>query len=199
MGTNETSNLTFEVIKDTYIGVLKKYVVINGRARRREFWIFFFCNLVIGMVVGWIPVVNSIIGLALFIPNITVSVRRLHDTNRTGKWLFLGLVPVVPSIFLVVSIFSYSFAFFHSGVVVLLWVLAILVTLAVSIILLVWAAQEGTHGSNRYGPDPRDGEETVAAAPQAGIPANEKPIFCGECGAKNQRGTKFCGSCGAKL
>jgi len=146
MSARGKKGITFEVIKDTYIGVLKKYVVIKGRARRREFWIFFFCNLVLGII----PVIGSVVGLLTFIPNITVGVRRLHDTNRSGKWLLLGLAPLVGIIIVIAGIFTKS-----SGVMLTLSILVILASIGVVILLLVWAAQEGTRGSNKYGPNPK--------------------------------------------
>jgi len=145
MSARRTKGITFEVIKDTYIGVLKKYVVIKGRARRREFWIFFFCNLVLGLIPG----INFIVGLLTFIPNITVGVRRLHDTNRSGKWLFLGLAPLLGIIILTVMFFTGNI---YSIIGVSVFIL--LASLGVVILLLVWAAQEGTHGGNKYGPNP---------------------------------------------
>ena len=172
MSADNTKGINFEVIKDTYIGCLKKYVVFSGRARRREFWIFFFCNLVIGLVLGWIPVIGWLISLAIFIPSISVGVRRLHDTNRSGKWYLLMLIPVVLLIIIGIivaviaatSYYSYSYYSGFWGIPFgmkhgILWgfliVILILASLALGILLLVWAAQDGTHGSNRYGPDPK--------------------------------------------
>jgi len=198
MSADTADAISFEVIKNTYIDVLKKYVVINGRARRREFWIFFFCNLVLSII----PVVGSIVALVTFIPNITVGVRRFHDTNRSGKWWFLGLAPSVGIIFIIVGAFSRRI-----GVIWVLSALVILASLGVLILLLVWAAQEGTHGDNQYGPDPKTHSteyavnpvSTPAAAPTVSAQTDEKPVFCGECGAKNKKGTKFCGECGKPL
>jgi len=148
MSARAKSNLSFEIIKDTYIGVLKKYVVIKGRARRREFWIFFFCNLVLGLI----PVVGTIVALLTCVPGITVGVRRLHDTNRTGKWLLLGLFPLVGLILLAAGALTGS-----KGIIVALIILVVLVSIGIGILLLVWAAQEGTRGRNKYGPDPKAG------------------------------------------
>jgi hypothetical protein len=48
-------------------------------------------------------------------------------------------------------------------------------------------------------PVPQPAYATAGGAPAPAAPAGEKPVFCGQCGAKNNRGVKFCGSCGAKM
>nr|WP_320119882.1 DUF805 domain-containing protein [uncultured Marinifilum sp.] len=92
-----------------YLEVLKKYAVFNGRARRKEYWMFFLFNIIFGIaaslldtLIGTAPVINSIYGLAILIPGIAVSVRRLHDTGRSGWFLLLGLIPFVGAIILLV-------------------------------------------------------------------------------------------------
>ena len=92
-----------------YLEVLKKYAVFSGRARRKEYWLFFLFNIIITFVLGFIEglagsagVLASIYGLAVMIPGIAVSVRRLHDTNRSGWWLFIGLIPLLGAIVLLV-------------------------------------------------------------------------------------------------
>ena len=102
MSADVTKDLSFEVIKDTCIGCIKKYVVFDGRARRREFWIFFLASFVVSCVVGWIPVIGWLISLALFLPSLTVGARRLHDTDRTALLLLLGFIPLVGLIILIV-------------------------------------------------------------------------------------------------
>ena len=74
-----------------YLEVLKKYAVFNGRARRTEYWMFALFNLIIAFVLGIVEVIfgsPGVIGtlytLAVIIPSIAVSVRRLHDTERSG-------------------------------------------------------------------------------------------------------------------
>ena len=88
-----------------YLEVLRKYAVFSGRARRKEYWTFFFVNLVIGFIGGLIPFINILVGiygLAILIPSIAVSIRRLHDTNRSGFWLLVAFVPVLGAILLLV-------------------------------------------------------------------------------------------------
>ncbi|MEI5103064.1 DUF805 domain-containing protein [Streptomyces sp. PmtG] len=92
-----------------YLDVLKKYAVFDGRARRAEYWMFSLISGVIGTVlalvdraIGTAFVLQGIYSLAVLVPGIAVSVRRLHDTSRTGKWLLLFLVPVAGWIALIV-------------------------------------------------------------------------------------------------
>jgi len=160
MSARKKNDITFDIIKDTYIGVLKKYTVIKGRAGRREFWIFFFINLVLGLIPG----INFIVTLLTFIPGITVGVRRLHDTNRSGLWFLLGLIPFVGLIILLTGLFTLRGGglrirgdglWFFSGGFWFLYILIIIASLVAAIILLVWAAQEGTRGKNKYGTDPK--------------------------------------------
>ena len=98
-----------------YLEVLKKYAVFSGRARRKEYWFFVLFNIIIGLVLGFIDgVIGSasaeagvgllygIYTLAILIPSIAVGVRRLHDTDRSGWWLLIGLIPLIGAIVLLV-------------------------------------------------------------------------------------------------
>lgn len=99
------------------IAPLKKYADFQGRARRMEYWMFalgeviFFCVLaaLIGLMGGFnesgpgplataLWGIYSLAALALIIPGLAVSVRRLHDTNRSGWWIFISLVPIIGGI-----------------------------------------------------------------------------------------------------
>jgi uncharacterized membrane protein YhaH (DUF805 family) len=102
-----------------YLAVWKKYAVFAGRARRKEYWHFWLFNILITLVLGIITTVMGFVsqgtslgligsgllcvyGLAVLIPGIAVSVRRLHDTGKSGWWLLIGLVPFVGGIVLLV-------------------------------------------------------------------------------------------------
>ena len=74
------------------------YWKLEGRARRSEFWFF----ALLGFILSCIPIVNIIAWFVLFIPGITVAVRRLHDTGRTGWWLLLSFVPFFGPIILLI-------------------------------------------------------------------------------------------------
>jgi len=99
-----------------YLTALKKYATLDGRARRSEYWMFIlfdvlfsFLSFVIGAVIG-----NTLsgsgelsgLGFGLFLfylavtlmPKLSVTVRRFHDTGRSGLWLLVGLIPVIGAI-----------------------------------------------------------------------------------------------------
>ena len=98
-----------------YLAVWKKYAVFGGRARRKEYWYFVLFNLLISIVLASIDAVtgsfspeagmgllSGLYALAIFIPSIAVSVRRLHDSGRSGWWLLIAVVPLVGAIVLLV-------------------------------------------------------------------------------------------------
>jgi uncharacterized membrane protein YhaH (DUF805 family) len=111
-----------------YLDVLKnKYATFDGRARRKEYWMFFLVNLIISLVLGFIEgifggpgLLGLLYSLAVLIPSIAVTVRRLHDTGRSGWWILIGLIPVIG------------------------W-----------IVLLVFMLMDSQPGSNQYGPNPK--------------------------------------------
>jgi uncharacterized membrane protein YhaH (DUF805 family) len=94
---------------------LSKYVVFSGRARRSEYWYFALFNFLVGIVTSVLDailgtgydnstggLVNTVGSLALLLPSLAVGVRRLHDTDRSGWWILIVLVPVVGAIVLIV-------------------------------------------------------------------------------------------------
>lgn len=93
-----------------YIGVLKQYAVFSGRARRTEYWMFTLINILI--MIG-LSIIESVLGissglfstiysLGVLLPSLGVSVRRLHDTNRSGWWILLALIPLIGAIVLII-------------------------------------------------------------------------------------------------
>lgn len=110
-----------------YLNVMKNYITFDGRARRKEYWMFFLINIIIllvlsivdGVLFGGTAILSGIYALIQFLPQLAVSVRRLHDTDRSGWWILLGLIPIV------------------------------------GLVLLVFFCLNGTPGSNRFGADPK--------------------------------------------
>lgn len=85
------------------------YVGFAGRAPRSEFWywvLFVFILTILASVIDnaiiGMPIVGTIVSLGLLLPGIAVSVRRLHDIDRTGWWILIGLVPLVGAILLLI-------------------------------------------------------------------------------------------------
>ncbi|MFF7975538.1 DUF805 domain-containing protein [Streptomyces sp. NPDC007905] len=95
-----------------YVDVLKKYAVFSGRARRQEYWMFFLFNLIISIVLTVVDraigsnILSLIYTLAILLPGLGVTIRRLHDTGRSGWWIFISLVPLVGTIILIVFLAS---------------------------------------------------------------------------------------------
>ncbi len=89
---------------DYFIGALKKYAEFNGRARRKEYWMFTLIYWIINFVLTALgmELISSLVGLALFVPSISIGARRLHDTGRSGWWQLLWLVPLIGWIVLIV-------------------------------------------------------------------------------------------------
>ena len=92
---------------------MKKYTDFEGRARRTEFWMFYLINLgiqllaalmdyLLGTTLGEMPygVIYMLYGLAVFVPSFAVSVRRMHDTGRSGFMLLIIFIPLIGAIWL---------------------------------------------------------------------------------------------------
>src|SRR5215203_4637165 len=98
-----------------YLEALKKYAVFSGRSRRMEYWYFVLFNIIVAVVLSLIDrligtfsaasnigLLSGIYALAVLIPTLAVTVRRLHDIDRTGWWILIGLVPLIGGIVLLV-------------------------------------------------------------------------------------------------
>lgn len=89
--------------------VRDKYADFNGRARRKEYWMFVLVVLilsiilsVIELIVGLtIPILSYILSLGLFLPGLGVSIRRLHDVGKSGWWYLIIFVPLLGAIYLI--------------------------------------------------------------------------------------------------
>ena len=91
-----------------YINALKKYAVFSGRARRKEYWYFvlFYVLLMIlfgigDVILGTVHVesntglLSSLFILSMLVPTMAVAVRRLHDTEHSGWWILINLIPLI--------------------------------------------------------------------------------------------------------
>lgn len=87
---------------------LAKYATSSGRARRSEYWWFFlflvlagFAGRAVDVAVGnEFPIIETLVATALFLPFVASSVRRLHDTGRSGWWLPVAFIPLLSLIWL---------------------------------------------------------------------------------------------------
>ena len=97
-----------------YLVVLKKYATFSGRAARSEYWYFTLFNALISIgliildrVIGTynaetaMGTLSSLYSLAVLIPSLAVSVRRLHDTGRSGWWFLLAFIPLIGALVLI--------------------------------------------------------------------------------------------------
>ena len=92
--------------------MIRRYTDFDGRADRPEFWWFALINLIISLAIWTIGIVlfgyatgellAIVYGLATLLPSLGVEIRRLHDTNKSGWWIVVALVPFVGGIILVV-------------------------------------------------------------------------------------------------
>jgi uncharacterized membrane protein YhaH (DUF805 family) len=84
--------------------VFGQYVGFSGRARRSEYWwtqLFFAIVSIVLTFVG-IKILQLVVDLLVLLPLLAVGIRRLHDTDRRGWWLLLGLIPIIGTIWLIV-------------------------------------------------------------------------------------------------
>ena len=143
---------------------LKRYFDFRGRSRRKEYWMFFLftiiCQVILSIldeVLGLAPddnairsnsgLLSGIFSLATFIPSISVGVRRLHDTDRTGWWL------VAPLLGLFGIGVAFAIGLNSPGLMLALGVIPVVL---LGIVLLVFLCTDGTQGPNRFGDDPKD-------------------------------------------
>lgn len=116
-----------------YLLTIKKYAVFQGRARRKEFWMFVLFNILFSFILGVVDaligtynwqsdtgLLSSIYSLFVILPNLAVTTRRLHDINRSGWWQLLYLLPIIG------------------------W-----------LVLLYFFVSKGNIGANRFGEDPK--------------------------------------------
>jgi len=91
-----------------YVMVLKRYAEFNGRSRRREYWMFTLYNIVIYTILylaGFLTIRSGLgfvfFGLAflyalgVLVPSLAVAVRRLHDSDKSGWLILIGIIPIV--------------------------------------------------------------------------------------------------------
>lgn len=95
-------------VMDWYMNVVRQYTVFTGRAGRQEFWMFQLINLGIAIVISIVggmiglSILSTLYSLAIFLPALAVLIRRLHDTDRSGWWSLILLIPVLGLIGIIV-------------------------------------------------------------------------------------------------
>jgi uncharacterized membrane protein YhaH (DUF805 family) len=125
--------------------VTNHYIDFNGRVGRAQFWYYVLVVVVLAIgvaIVGSITtrLLSPLFALALFLPNLGMGARRLHDIGQPTMYVLLPLIPMVLG-----WVFRFMF----------LWPLAMLcwlATLAAAVLLLYWYIQPGNDGQNAFGP-----------------------------------------------
>ena len=161
--------------------VFSKYAVFSGRARRSEYWYFVLFCFLVSFALGCIPFLSAlsfIWWLAIIIPSIAVSVRRLHDIGKSGWNYLFFLIPelllegyLFYFIFLVIKeMKDAGFKFYnildnfraivdrvmlHTSELRTLGILTI-IDLVVTIVWLVWFTRDSQPGENKWGPNPKE-------------------------------------------
>ena len=143
------------VMFQSALGTLKKYADFKGRASRAEFWTFFLFVVIAQAVAGVVDllfgggrsgVFSLLAGVLLFVPQLAVTVRRLHDVNRSGREL------VVPFLMLVAMPLFVIFRGFIPGIIMLGYSGIVLLLFANLLLLLI---KQGSSIPNKYGASPK--------------------------------------------
>lgn len=170
--------------------VLGNYATFSGRARRSEYWWFYLFTVLVSVVAAGVDallntmfdnaigIVGTVTSLALLLPSLAVTARRLHDTGRTGWWMLLPAVLLLVTVmvafagFLAMVVVTFNAGTAESGAATSLFLVVLVVlgllTIAAFITLLVFLCQDSRSGPNKYGPSPK--EPTPPVAPQGYYP-----------------------------
>lgn len=88
-----------------YIKVIQNYALFSGRARRKEYWMFFLFNVIISMVFTIIDQIffglyqpqwlSNLYSLAVLVPSLAVAVRRMHDVGKSGWYILIPIYNLI--------------------------------------------------------------------------------------------------------
>lgn len=99
---------------EMYLKCLRQYADFQGRARRKEYWMFVLFNAIAGAIAATIDfiigfsIVSTIYSLAVLVPCLAVTARRLHDMGKSGWLMLVALIPVIGAIWLLVLLVTDS-------------------------------------------------------------------------------------------
>ncbi len=158
-----------EIINYAREALTTKFATFSGRARRREYWLFFLFTCIVNVAINAlslavkdstpftivVSIISIVWGLFIIIPSIAITVRRLHDTNRSGWWYLLSLAAAC---LLCASILL--FVTNNDGPTA---IVSLLLGIVGYITFFVFLVLPGTKGENDYGPDPK----AIADAPDS--------------------------------
>lgn len=161
--------------------VLRSYATFSGRAARPEYWWFVLALFLAQLIAAALDIAvfgiffrvtapdealyaaegpsvfGSLLTLAVFLPMLAVTWRRLHDTGRSGFWALLpmggAMAAVVP--FAAILAIGYGNPYnTHDEIFIPLTILMMALAVVPGLVLLWWLASRGDAGENRYGPVP---------------------------------------------
>ena len=184
-------------IQESVKQCLRKYADFGGRAARAEFWWWVLATTIVSMAFSavdtfigafsggyYFSLLGTIFSLAILLPSLAVTSRRLHDIGKTGWWQLawyiiavIGWIALAVGFIIVVIGLAVGGYFevdsaeqFFNNLPYESWIpllIGLLITLAINLAVLVWAivwmARQGQTGPNRFGPDPRAWDETEPA------------------------------------
>ncbi len=141
---------------------VKKYAVFSGRAPRAEYWWYTLATAIIGFPVDMIDeavgntgMISGTFNLALLVPGLAVTIRRLHDTNRSGWWLVAFIIPIAAVAFVGAAAMGTGLeAMNFPGLGLIGMAVAVITLIVLAVVMFVFMVLPGTAGPNDYGPDP---------------------------------------------
>lgn len=138
---------------------LKRYAQFSGRAPRAEYWWFYLATFIADRVLNFVEKqasagdsLSGLFALAVLVPWIAVTIRRLHDTGRTGWWLLIFIVPLAGFVGLAVQAGFAGSDVIEDNPVAFFGLVAL--TVIAGFTLFIFTVLQGTDGPNRYGADP---------------------------------------------
>lgn len=139
-----------------FVDVLKNnYFNFSGRVNRPGYWYFYLWTLIISFILSILDellfgyseeywnLFSDSFGLAVAIPSIGLAVRRFHDTNRTGWWIVIPFIPLIPAALLLDDFPILGGILALSGFILM-------------IAGIVFLCQKSDSQANKYGPCPTD-------------------------------------------
>ncbi len=87
-----------------YLKVLRQYADFKGRARRKEYWMFYLINTIISVVLSIVDTsifglegygINTLYSLGVLVPSIAAAVRRMHDAGKSGWFILIPIYNII--------------------------------------------------------------------------------------------------------
>jgi uncharacterized membrane protein YhaH (DUF805 family) len=141
--------------------IAKHYVDFDGRVSRAQFWCYIGVYAVVGVLVSIVGSIaltggglRTLYGLALLLPTLGITARRLHDMGRTASWVLLLAVPWGLTLLMGLVTFLSFMTFGLFGILFVFWPIVALISLAAVVLLIYFCAQPGMPQPNEYGQVP---------------------------------------------